>query len=83
MEQETRPFYIGISKCGCITATLVDDENTTAKEIAEFARSMQKTKRRMSHRNFTKDEFLTQFKLCEHKDLPNGRGKPTAECGSA
>lgn len=71
MEQETHPFYIGISKCGCITATLVDDENTTAKAITEFARRMQKTKRRMSHRNFTKDEFLTQFKLCEHKDLPN------------
>jgi len=42
-------FYVGIAACGCVRGALVDDEETTPKEIAEFARRQQKLKREMRH----------------------------------
>lgn len=42
-------FYVGKRSCGCITAALVDDDKTTPDEIAEFARSMKGTQRRVEH----------------------------------
>ena len=45
--QERHRFYVGVKDCGCITATLVDDSITKPKEIADFAREMEKTGRRI------------------------------------
>lgn len=42
-------YYIGIAECGCERAWLIDDEDTTPKEIAEFAKRQAKMKRRMVH----------------------------------
>lgn len=42
-------FYVGIAVCGCERAWLIDDDETTPKEIAEFARRQQKMKRTMKH----------------------------------
>ena len=42
-------FYVGIGKCGCVRGALVDDEDTTPKEVAEFARRQQQAKRTMRH----------------------------------
>jgi hypothetical protein len=42
--------YIGVAKCcGNITAAMIDDENTSAKDVADFARSMHKTDRELRH----------------------------------
>lgn len=70
--EEKRKFYVGISGCGCITAALVDDEKTTAKDIAQFARDMHKTKRRMEHRELAQPEFSAMFAPCPHILRPNG-----------
>ena len=69
--EEKRKFYVGIKACGCITAALVDDEKTTPKDIAEFARDMHKTKRRMEHRELTQPEFAASFTPCPHLLQPN------------
>lgn len=61
-------FYVGISECGCISAMLVDDNDTTAKEVADFARRMQRTKRRMQHRIVTPSEREQLFKPCPHQE---------------
>lgn len=61
---EKKGFYVGVKVCGCITACLVDDESTTPKEIAEFAREMYKTNRKMKHIELTEEEFLASFKKC-------------------
>ena len=42
-------FYVGIATCGCVRGALVDDEDTTPKEVAEFARRQQQAKRQMKH----------------------------------
>lgn len=42
-------FYVGIAECGCVRAAQVDDEQTTAKEVAEFARRQQQKGRTMAH----------------------------------
>lgn len=42
-------FYVGIGPCGCVRASLVDDEYTTAGEIADFARRQKTMKRTMRH----------------------------------
>lgn len=42
-------FYIGIAECGCVRGLLVDDERTTAGEIAEFAERQAQMNRRMKH----------------------------------
>ena len=65
MSQERHRFYVGVKDCGCITATLVDDSITKPKEIADFAREMQKTNRRVEHREMTLDEFKDVFKRCK------------------
>lgn len=44
-------YYVGIAACGCVRALLIDDEKTTAKEIADFARRQAQMKRRMEHRD--------------------------------
>lgn len=64
---EKRKFYVGIRPCGCITACLVDDHDTQPGEIAEFARDMKKTNRRVEHREMSHAEFEATFKCCEHK----------------
>jgi hypothetical protein len=65
---ETRRFYFGVRECGCVTAALVDDELTTAAEIADFARRMAKTKRRVQHREVTTGELESLMtKDCGHK----------------
>lgn len=64
---EKRKFYVGIRPCGCITACLVDDQDTQPGEIAEFARDMKKTGRRVEHREMSYAEFQSTFKSCEHK----------------
>jgi hypothetical protein len=66
--KETRPFYVGVSECGCVTAMLVDDDKTTPKEIGDFARRMSKSKRRMEHRTVTIDDFGRFFQPCPHKE---------------
>ena len=65
MSQERHRFYVGVKDCGCITATLVDDSITKPKDIADFAREMQKTNRRVEHREMTLDEFNDVFKRCK------------------
>lgn len=42
-------FYVGIAKCGCERAWLVDGDKTTPQEIAEFARRQKSAKRHMTH----------------------------------
>ena len=64
MNEERHGFYVGVKRCGCITATLVDDSTTRPKEIADFAREMEKTGRRVEHRELTLDEFKAAFKRC-------------------
>lgn len=42
--------YIGVSRCcSRITAAMVDDDKTTAKDVADFAKSMHKTSRDLKH----------------------------------
>lgn len=59
-------FYVGIKDCGCITAALLDDAETTPKAIAEFARNMHKSKRRMEHGELTRSEYRKIFVNCKH-----------------
>lgn len=77
---EKKGFYVGVKACGCLTACLVDDENTTAKEVAEFAREMHKTGRRMKHRDLTEKEFLESFNKCE---CPPGNKAAIEKAGAA
>ncbi len=82
MSQEKHGFYVGVKKCGCITATLVDDSTTKPKEIADFAREMQKTNRRVEHRELTFEEFKEVFTRCKCEPS-NAQSKPPAESGAA
>lgn len=60
-------YYVGIAKCGCERAWLIDDDETTAKEIADFARRQQQMKRSMKH---VERMNLEPAPDCtEHKDL--------------
>lgn len=68
MNEEKKSFYTGVKPCGCVTALLVDDEKTTAKEVADFARNMHKTGRNMHHAELTKAELMATFKKCECQD---------------
>lgn len=63
--EQTKPYYCGVRPCGCVTAMLADGPNATAKEIADFARSMSKTKRRVEHRNLTHDQFMANWSPCK------------------
>nr|MBL8412754.1 hypothetical protein [Dechloromonas sp.] len=65
ISQEKKTFYTGVKPCGCVTALLVDDDETTAKEVADFAREMHKTGRKMKHAELSQDEFMATFKKCE------------------
>lgn len=65
--KEKKKFYVGVRPCGCVTATLRDDNDTTPKEIAEFARHMHKSGRRMEHMEITQEELIATFKPCHHK----------------
>lgn len=76
--EEKKRFYVGIRPCGCVTAVMVDDEDTTPKDIAEFARDMQKSKRRMEHREWTREEYRESFKHCTHQVRPNTGIQPPA-----
>ncbi|MCP5233400.1 MAG: hypothetical protein H6948_15175 [Zoogloeaceae bacterium] len=64
--EERRGFYVGVKPCGCVTASLVDDADTTAKDVADFSREMHKTGRKVQHMELTKDEFMAQWKKCDH-----------------
>lgn len=60
-----RAFYAGVRPCGCMTAMLVDDEKTTAKELASFARDMAKTGRTVKHVEFSSfDAYRDAFGPC-------------------
>jgi hypothetical protein len=65
MRPETKPFYVGVRPCGCITAAMIDDDTTTPDEIAEFARDMAKSGRRVEHRSLTQEEFQRTFVQCK------------------
>ena len=65
MKQIAKSFYIGVKDCGCTTACLVDDDETTAKEVAEFAREMHKTGRKLKHVELTEAEFMATVKQCD------------------
>lgn len=56
--------YTGVAKCcGKVTAAMVDDEKTSAKDVADFARSMHKTDRELRH---VEDILLTiKLERCE------------------
>ena len=65
---EKRKFYLGIRTCGCVTASLVDDANTTASEVADFARRMALTKRHVEHREVDRGELEKLMAAnCDHK----------------
>jgi len=63
---DTAKFYVGISKCGCVSAMLVDDESTTPKEIAQFARRMGRTFRTVEHRELDLEKVRSVFDSCPH-----------------
>lgn len=63
--EERKIFYIGVKPCGCITACMVDDDKTTAKEVSDFAKNMHKTGRKMKHAELTEAEFMASFKPCQ------------------
>lgn len=43
-------YYIGVAKCcGNVTAALVDDQRTTAKEVGEFAHNVVSSGREFKH----------------------------------
>ena len=48
--------YIGINPCGCITAAMIDDADTSAERVAEFAKNMAKTGRKLKHITFDPDK---------------------------
>lgn len=67
MQQATKTgFYVAIRACGCVRATLVDDEDTSAKDLADFARRAQKANYRVAHREMTLDEFRAACMPCGH-----------------
>lgn len=67
MSDEKRKFYAGVRQdCGCHTALLVDDDKTTAKDVARFAADMAKSKRVVRHVELTHDEYMTTFRACPH-----------------
>jgi hypothetical protein len=42
--------YIGVDRCcGVISAAMVDDDKTSAKDVADFARDMHKSSRDLRH----------------------------------
>ena len=63
--EDRKSFYLGVKPCGCVTASLVDDEMTTAKDVANFAKDMHKTGRKMRHAEMTEAEFASVFKRCK------------------
>jgi hypothetical protein len=60
-----RMLYVGRAKCcGRVTAAMVDDEQTTANDVAQFARSIAKSNRRLEHMTLTDDTKLS-MERCE------------------
>lgn len=54
-----RRLYVGKAKCcGTITAALVDDDLTSADDVARFAKSIAKSDRRFEHLTLKDDEEL-------------------------
>lgn len=70
--EKRQSFYIGTKACGCVTAAMVDDEQTTAKDVADFAREMHKTGRKLSHVEMTEQQFMDSLKACECKNGKKG-----------
>ena len=52
-------FYVGIGECGRVRAALVDDQDTTPAEVAQFARRQQRMKRTMRHVETDALDFTT------------------------
>lgn len=68
---EQNAFYVGVAKCGCVRALLVDDDKTTPDEIASFAKRQKKMDRRMEHRrNMSEDEMKTAIYGCPDHTHP-------------
>lgn len=44
---------------------MIDDDKTTAKDVADFAKNMHKTGRKMKHAELTEVEFMASLKRCE------------------
>jgi hypothetical protein len=57
--------YIGVDRCcGAVSAAMVDDDKTTAKDVAEFARDMHKTSRDLRHVECEQGELKLQRCEC-------------------
>lgn len=54
--------YIAVKPCGCATAILVNDEKTTAAEVAMFYRD----RGNRTIENVTLDEGRARLKRCTH-----------------
>lgn len=57
--------YLGVAKCcGRITAAMLDDQHTTAKDVADFAKSLHKSDRELRH---VDDDSQIKLERCECK----------------
>jgi hypothetical protein len=70
-----RRLYIGKAKCcGVITAAMVDDETTTADEVAKFAKSIAKSNRQFGHLELSDTEKLA-MERCKCGDEGESKAK--------
>lgn len=63
-----KPLQLYIGKrpaCGCITAAMVDDETMTPDDLAEFARDIIASGRRLEHIEIPDGETVA-LKRCTH-----------------
>ncbi len=44
-----RRYYVGVAACGCTRLALIDEDLTSATEVADFAKRQAKLGRRMEH----------------------------------
>lgn len=60
--------YIGVERCcGAISASMLDDEETTAKAVAEFASKLHKTHRDLRHVDVPPNAVVMQSCECHNK----------------
>ena len=65
MKRRQGRAYVGVKPCGCVTAALVDDQDTTAKQVRDFCNRMIRTKRSVS--NMPVDDALDALgRKCTH-----------------
>jgi hypothetical protein len=68
-----RKYYIGRIACGCVMAIMHDDAQTTAGDVADFARDMARSRRKLEHVEWTAEELDAQFRFakCTHRQSPS------------